>query len=77
MAKALQIGDRVAYTRNALLTFGSGYADLRGTIIELEEVTPGWTLATVEWENWGGTPGTLKVINVNNLCRPRSRAFIE
>lgn len=65
---ALTVGDRVALTRASLSTLGAGNASLRGTITAIEAA---W-LATVQWDN--AAPST---VNVGNLCKPRSVAFIE
>ena len=45
----LEVGDRVAYSRDALRTHGSAYAGLKGTIVSIVDHAPGWTLATVCW----------------------------
>lgn len=74
MPKPFKINDRVAYARNYLLTVGSSRAARRGTIIKIVTHSPGWTLATVQWEGEGGFCSD---VNINNICRTNSKAFIE
>lgn len=74
MAKEIKTGMRVAYTRNALRTLGNTYAELRGTVIAIKEHSPGWSLATVEWEGKGGLCWDT---NVKNLCTVKCLAFVE
>lgn len=68
MKKALQIGDSVALTRASLATLGAKNAGLRGVIQSIE----GNWLATVQWDSGGES-----TINLANLCKPRSVAFVE
>jgi hypothetical protein len=62
------VGDRVALTRASLATLSARNAALRGTITAIESA---W-LATVQWDN-----APASTVNVANLCKPRSVAFIE
>lgn len=74
MAAPIKAGDRVAYTRNALLTLGGKFGSRRGIVLVIVEHSPGWTLATVQWEGEGGFSSG---VNVKSLCRTNSKAFVE
>lgn len=63
----LAVGDAVAVKRCALATLPS-MSEARGVIDHIEA---GW-LATVRWRG-----GRVSQINLGNLCRTRSIAFIE
>lgn len=76
MAHPLQIGDRVALTRDFISSGAVERCDRhvmasrRGRIIA---ITDGW-LAHVEWEDKHPRCAT---VNLHNICRPRSIAFVE
>lgn len=61
-------GDRVAYSANWLRstgTFAGELPQLRGTIINLEEVCKDFVLAHVQWDGYAET----KTINQRNLAK--------
>lgn len=72
----VRVGDRVAYTRIFLESSAverrerHAMASRRGTVTLVES---NW-LAHVSWEDTGTRSAT---INIGNLCRPRSIAFVE
>lgn len=76
-SRPLEVGDTVAYTRNALMTMGGQFCGLRGEILSIVEHSPGWILATVAWKINGGASVHVALVNIRNLCRPRSVAFVE
>lgn len=65
--KPIEVGDTVAVKRCALATLPS-MSEARGVVDSIEG---GW-LATVKWRG-----GRVSQINLGNLCRTRSLAFIE
>jgi len=73
-AAPIQIGDLVAYSAAWLRSTGQFAGDIahaKGTVIELNTLSPEVTLATIEWDKPDIPP---KVIT-QNLCRVNERGF--
>ena len=76
--KPLAVGDRVAVTREFLESsvverqYRYAWSRRRGVIVALTDKTA-LALATVQWEG----EAEPRVMNVGNLCRVRSVAFVE
>lgn len=76
MTQPLKIGDNVAYTRTFLESGAIERSERwlmstrRGTVTAIE----GDWLAHVAWSDGGSRSQT---INLKNICRPRSVAFVE
>lgn len=76
MKTQLTIGTRVAYSANFLRSIGcySGALPfLRGTITALNVLSPGCTLADIEWDGDKGEGPTR--VNVANLAKVGSAAM--
>ena len=74
MPRAIQVGDRVAYSAAFLRSTGqtSSVDDVggwRGTVTALRELTPGFTLAEIAWDSIGRSANAPKHGNDNGPCR--------
>lgn len=66
MAKQIVVGDRVAYSARFLQSTAqyTGKAPaLRGRVMEVNAITPDWTLATVKWDG-AAEPMNINVFNL-------------
>jgi hypothetical protein len=73
-ARAIQPGDRVAYTPAWLRSTGTYSGDLpqaKGKVLGLQVISPDVTLAEIEWDR----PDLPARVNVRNLCRVNSREY--
>ena len=73
-SSTIKIGDKVAYSAAWLRSTGQMAGDIghaRGVVTDLD-VTPDYTIATVDW---GGDPEVPTRINVRSLARIGERGF--
>ena len=74
MASSLKIGDQVGFSAAFLRSTGQHTGPVpfrKGQIMEIEEVSPGFTLATVYWN---GEHKTTRA-NIKNLARVGTLAW--